>query len=367
VKINHTRLRVGFTLIELLVVIAIIGVLLGLLLPAVQKVREAANRLSCANHLKQIGLASHNYHDGHNVFPPGELGPVPNESGINDPAMYNAQYIGCLMYLLPYLEQQNLYDTMINNPNKNYDLSIGHVSQPWFTYNDPNINPPPIATNGYPPTYYAFHKMELRDFRCPSDPENVVPDSQSPSNGGWLIGPHSYNDGQGVHFYFAYENSVGNEYYSPFSRTNYLGVAGAGKGTSPFYKKYQGIFTNRSRVTLGGITDADGTSKTLMFGEVSGQHGGGEIYANSSPHSWYHNWISGNIPVVWRLGRGQGAHPYQFSSNHPGIVQFCWADWSVRPLRIEDTATPYSSDWYLLLQLGGWKDGGSDDPSALED
>lgn len=89
----------GFTLIELLVVIAIIAILIALLLPAVQQAREAARRTQCKNNLKQLGLALHNYHDTHSVFPPGLLGrcttPDLNASG--------------LVMLLPYIEQNNLY------------------------------------------------------------------------------------------------------------------------------------------------------------------------------------------------------------------------------------------------------------------
>jgi len=102
-KLRH---RLGFTLVELLVVIAIIGILIGLLLPAVQQAREAARRMQCTNNMKQIGLALHSYHDTHDCLPPNISG-AKSAGGVCESGFFS-----WLAFLLPNLEQQNVYDSI---------------------------------------------------------------------------------------------------------------------------------------------------------------------------------------------------------------------------------------------------------------
>jgi prepilin-type N-terminal cleavage/methylation domain-containing protein len=136
--LSRTAPRRGFTLIELIVVIAIIAVLIGLLLPAVQKVREAAARIACSNNLKQIGLAAHNYHDRNRHFPPG-IGYTPLAA--------NGVWAQHFFHLLPYLEQGNLYDN-----------ALGPVALPTG----------PITI--YCPINKNVYSQPVPVFLCPSDP-----------------------------------------------------------------------------------------------------------------------------------------------------------------------------------------------------
>ena len=138
----------GFTLIELLVVIAIIGVLISLLLPAVQKVREAANRASCSNNLKQLGLALHNYHDSFDAFPAGKRN------------VTNSNHQSWEPYIFPYLEQDNLY--------KQYHFDVNWSN----TMNDSGILQTRIKTMMCPsnsPDHSGVHNRGPNDYPAIND------------------------------------------------------------------------------------------------------------------------------------------------------------------------------------------------------
>jgi len=126
----------GFTLVELLVVIAIIGVLVALLLPAVQSAREAARRMSCGNNFKQIGIALHNYHDAYQKLPPGWI--------MQATSPENSAGWGWPTFILPYVEQQNLYDRLQVNQLALMDVMGNAALRP-------------------------LAQTKLKSYRCPSD------------------------------------------------------------------------------------------------------------------------------------------------------------------------------------------------------
>src|SRR5688572_19266635 len=140
------RTRRGFTLIELLVVIAIIAILIGLLLPAVQKVREAAQRTQCQNNLKQIGLGLHNYHDANNALPPSWKYAVPS-GGVP-----YATFHGWGVYVLPFLEQSALYQRYDFNKDSFEEPNLSVVLTPLKMFECPaSPDPARVVTFPYPP------------------------------------------------------------------------------------------------------------------------------------------------------------------------------------------------------------------------
>jgi prepilin-type N-terminal cleavage/methylation domain-containing protein/prepilin-type processing-associated H-X9-DG protein len=229
------RARTGFTLIELLVVIAIIAILIGLLLPAVQKVRDAAARIKCANNLKQIGIALHAYHDANNGFPPGVARSryINGSNGTSsNPRVY--EYWSWMAFIMPYVEQDNLYrkaDTWMRTGNAYLTGVPPYYWWPWGDFWAGNITKPNPAL-GQP----------VATWKCPADSRQELAWNDN----------LDFNPPQMVAF------------------TGYLGVASSTNGdiSSPgLTTRLNGILYHNSagKVTIAGITD--GTSNTLMVGE----------------------------------------------------------------------------------------------------
>jgi prepilin-type N-terminal cleavage/methylation domain-containing protein/prepilin-type processing-associated H-X9-DG protein len=308
--------RSGFTLIELLVVIAIIAILIGLLLPAVQKVREAAARMQCSNNLKQLGVAAHNYHSAYEKFPYGVLrdqtttNPSPGFPHPDRTAGLSAPYTRQALnhQLLPYIEQENL-------------------AKRWDLYNFGNNERDENGVQWGPGWF--FMKQPVKTLICPTNPNSG--NSLSPS---------------GRYFINHYFGCAGTRSYPRWATDGRLGL----------FAFRDGVFDQNRQHNVVAISD--GTSNTLMFGERHYFDPVFDTQTGDKIGDWGWCWFGAQgdallgtsvpmnykLPANWStLSNAQKQITFDdrinaFGSGHTGGANFALCDGSVRFIR--DSVSP---------------------------
>jgi prepilin-type N-terminal cleavage/methylation domain-containing protein len=307
---NTVRRHTGFTLVELLVVIAIIGVLVALLLPAVQTARESARRMKCSNQLKQFGLAMHNYHDTHNSFPAGHM-----FRGIFDGNPNDAQGgsgFGWGSAILPYMEQAALYNQ--------FNFSF------------------PITSNTTAVPNLTIAQTHLPHFACPSD-----------------LKPKNWTDGQVI-------NSATSSYKA--CGTSYDGWQGGAVGATPNRSQFNGMFDRDNRPTLRMTEITDGTSNQFMIAEARWKQDAngrnrGRIFGATDQNDGAVGasnalMLNGRWQMNWTAPEGNPQPHRTAASNHPSGAMFCLGDGSVKFVseNIQHTSTDWNANQVFMTPQG---------------
>jgi prepilin-type N-terminal cleavage/methylation domain-containing protein/prepilin-type processing-associated H-X9-DG protein len=346
----HLRLRRSraFTLVELLVVIAIIGILVALLLPAVQSARESARRIQCSNNLKQLGLALHNYHDSLKNFP-SNINVVTNNDGIPE----SREWASHLVLLLPYLEQAPTFSSI--------DFSNG-------------IRPHSQLVSGK-----SLDQLLIPAYICPSEHQNrYIAGSRAMTNYAGCIGSQIMQSGSGCNL-AAYagtggaqfdDDDDGEDWFSYTSKGTVCNGAGPGNIRSDCAHPNQisGVFA-RSTWSAKLSDILDGTSNTIAMGEVRGWCSGflyrlgwsnaeGVWFATTAPINMPTCPGERGVPNNPGVGNPSGCQSTEnawnanmgFKSRHSNGVQFVFCDGSVHFL-------PQNIDHTTYQMLGDRRDG----------